>query len=208
MPDGVLVFDVDGTLVDSAPDILAAVRYSFSAIGLPDPDPVAVRAAIGLPLAGLLSVLAPADRAEELSEHYRAYYAEHLLDRSQLYPGVAEALAGLSRHYRLAVATNKRASNAYRLLSGLGVLPHFCALVGADQLPPKPAPHTVRRAVAASRGRGLWMVGDSPQDILAGRAAGLRTYGVVWDHPVERLLSVRPDILGRDLHHLVELLLE
>jgi phosphoglycolate phosphatase len=203
-----IVFDLDGTLVDSLADITASFRYVLAQAGLPQPTDAVMADLIGRPLAEMFRRVAPDADAEALSEAYRRHYLEHMADRSRPYPGVPELLQELrERGFALAVATTKRSGTARKLAAAVGLLPLLDHVQGTDGLPPKPAPDVVHAAIRAVGGRGVCMVGDTTHDVLAGRAAGLCTYAVSWGtHPPEVLTTAAPDHLEPDLGRLPRLL--
>ena len=201
-----IVFDLDGTLVDSLPDIIGAFRDAFADHGLPAPSEAEVRDQVGLPLDSMYAAFAPAERVAALSASYRRLYPQRFTRHSRPVPGVPEALATLrSRGFRLAVATTKRSDMAARLVAAMGLTDALDVVQGTDGFPHKPAPDVVQRALAALDADGVWMVGDTVHDIEAGRAAGLATYAVTWGtHDAERLRSARPDRLEATLEPLLE----
>ncbi|GEM89223.1 HAD family hydrolase [Oceanithermus desulfurans] len=203
-----VVFDLDGTLVDSLADITASFHHVLREAGLPRPTDAEMADLIGRPLAEMFRRVAPAADAEALSEAYRRHYRAHMADRSRPYPGVPELLGELRRRgFALAVATTKRSSTAQKLAEAVGLLPLLDHVQGTDGLPPKPAPDVVLAALAAVNGRGVCMVGDTTHDVLAGKAAGLCTYAVSWGtHPPAVLAGAEPDHLEPDLDRLPRLL--
>lgn len=206
-----VVFDLDGTLIDSLPDIVWSFRAAFEAEALPAPDEAAVRARIGAPLEEMVAAfVADAGRVGPVCDAYRRIYPRHFTERTRPFPGVREVLGELRRRgWALAVATTKRGEMARRLVEALGLDAHLDHVQGTDDMPHKPAPDVVLRALAALDAEGAWMVGDTVSDLQAGRAAGLRTYGVSWGtHDAERLRTARPDALHGDLWPLLTLLPE
>lgn len=203
-----VVFDLDGTLVDSLPDIIASFRHVLSAAGRSDPGDDAVRALIGRPLEEMFALLAPDADADTLAAAYRDHYPLHFTDRSRPFPGVPELLDTLAeRGYARVVATTKRSSMARSFTDALDLSRRLDHVQGTDDFPHKPAPDVIHRAVAAVAGEGVWMVGDTVTDIQAGRAAGLRTYAVTWGtHDAEQLAAAEPDVLAPDLARLLTLL--
>jgi phosphoglycolate phosphatase len=198
-----LVFDLDGTLVDSSRDIAASVNAAMRRI--------APRAA-EIPLAAILSFVGEGARvlverslrhtglslsADDVLPVYIECYAERLLDTTHLYPGVAEALDALAGPV-LAVLTNKPGEFSRRILASLGVAGHFAHILGAGDVPSrKPDPGGLLRlmADAGAAPEETWMVGDSATDVAVARAARVRAAGVTWGfHPVA-LRAAGPDRL-------------
>jgi len=203
----VVVFDLDGTLVDSLPDIVASFLQAFGAAGLRAPSEAEVRAAIGEPLDAMYARFVPEAEVEGMCARYRAHYAEHLADSTRPFPGVSAVLRELGRRgYRRAIASTKRTDTARRVVERTRLRALLDHVEGTDAAPYKPAPDVVLRAVAAVGGRGAWMVGDTTGDVEAGHAAGLATYAVTWGtHDAGRLGRARPTELQPDLDRLLEL---
>ncbi len=178
----VVVFDLDGTLVDSLEEILASFRHVLGEAGIPVPEDATLRSWIGLPLAATFRRVAPEDRVEALVAAYRRHHLARLGERSRPYPGVPEVLARLrARGYRLAVATTKRTEPARTLLARAGLLSWFDHVQGTDPgLPAKPDPRVVRLAAAGAGGAAVAMVGDTVHDVAAAKAAGIPAYAVTW----------------------------
>ncbi|MCP3059557.1 HAD-IA family hydrolase [Myxococcus sp. K38C18041901] len=200
-----ILFDLDGTLVDSLPDIIDSFLYAFPANGLQAPTYAQVRALIGLPLDIMYAEFAP-QHVPALCASYREHYPLNFHRNSRPYPGVLELLHTLrERGYLLAVATTKKSPMARRFVDAMGLGDVLHHVQGTDDFPHKPAPDVLHRALAALGTQGLWMVGDTSLDLRAGKAAGLRTYGVTWGtHPVEELARETPDELQPDLKRLLE----
>jgi len=200
-----ILFDLDGTLVDSLADIIASFQHGFTRLGLEAPGEPEVRALVGKPLDEMYACFAP-DRAVELCAAYREHYARNFANRSRPYPGVPALLATLrERGYSLAIATTKRTDMARRFIEALGMSNMVDHVQGTDGFPHKPAPDVIHRALAALGTQGLWMVGDTVTDIQAGRAAGLKTYAVSWGtHSAEQLATAAPDELRPDLGALLQ----
>ena len=205
-PRGIL-FDLDGTLVDSLPDIIDSFLHGFSHLGLVPPSYEEVRALIGQPLDLMYTRFAP-EHVPALCAAYREHYPLHFHKRSRPFPGVAQVLRTLrERGYLLAVATTKRGDMARRFVDAMGLGDVLHHVQGTDGFPHKPAPDVLYRALDALGTGGLWMVGDTTLDLRAGQAAGLRTYAVTWGtHSREELASASPDELQPDLERLLTLL--
>ena len=172
-----LVFDLDGTLIHSAPDIVASLQRVQARLGRPVlPDAVIVDA-IGKGVRQLVEKTTEPPH-EPVLQAFMAEYGEHLLDRTRLYPGVAETLARLPG--RKIVLSNKPEKLSIRAVEGLGIATHFDAVYGGDSFPTrKPDAETFRRAAAGAR--APIMIGDSGVDVLTARNAGVPmcvvTYG-------------------------------
>jgi phosphoglycolate phosphatase len=199
-----LVFDLDGTLVDSSGDIASALNAALARV-VPGTRPLpeeAVRADVGegarllversLRRAGLR---APVD---EVLGVYIECYRQGLLERTHLYPGTGEALATLAGRATLAVLTNKPGDLSRAILEGLGVASRFARIWGAGDVEErKPEPGGLRRLLdELEAGPGeTWMIGDSATDVKTGRAAGVRVAGVTWGFQPEALRAAGPDRL-------------
>ena len=184
-----VVFDLDGTLVDTAPDLVATLNVVLGREGLP---PVAYETARNMVGGGARLMLecgletqgrrlAPSD-LERLVDDFIAHYAAHIADSSLPFPGLATALDDLVAHgCRLAVCTNKLEWLSVRLLDLLGLSQHFVAICGPDTFGmKKPDPGLLQRTIAQAGGRieRAVMVGDSTTDVLTARAAGVPVVAV------------------------------
>lgn len=201
----VIVFDLDGTLLNSLQDICTTFLSAFDICGLPKPSYNEVRGLIGAPLGHMYAHFANPEDVPRLAATYRAEYKIHCTDTTAPYAGVLEVLETLrARGYRLAVATTKLTWVAEDVCAKVGLTPYLDHIQGTDGFPHKPAPDVIYRALAAVGAPAAWMVGDTTGDLLAGKAAGLRTYGVSWGtHPAERLAAVHPDVLSDSLDALL-----
>lgn len=179
------VFDVDGTLVDSAADICGAIQDVLAARQRTDVDDAYLRRFIGRHLIDLFQDLFPShtpDQFEEMIAHYRQVYPLRAHRQTQPYPGIAELLARLPG--KKATATTKGTVNTRIVLENKGLLPYFDHVQGTDGFPAKPAPDVILRsleALGASPHECLF-IGDSPSDMEAGRRAGVKTCAVLWGY--------------------------
>jgi len=209
-----VVFDLDGTLVDSARDLAASVNAALERVrpGTPALDEDVVRSFIGSGARVLIArTLARTglDRpVEEVLPLFLEEYSRRLLDATRLYPGTVEALDGLGGR-RLAVLTNKPGDMSRRILEGLGVASRFFRVYGSGDLESrKPDPAGLRRLAAeagVAPGETL-MVGDSGIDVRTGRAAGSLTAGVTYGFDRESFAADPPDFLVSSLTELPALL--
>lgn len=185
-----VIFDVDGTLVDSQDHILAAMQAAFTSEGLIAPPRPAILAIVGLSLPEAIARLAPGepgDRLERIVSAYKASFGplrgDHL---APLYPGARAALAALRDrpNVRLGIATGKSARGLRHLLAAHDLSGAFVTEQVADDHPSKPHPSMVLAALdAAGVAAGdAVMVGDTTFDMEMARAAGVAAVGVAWGY--------------------------
>lgn len=179
----VCIFDLDGTLVDSAPDLTAALNRSLLREGLDTVDESEVRPLVGEGARALLRRgfamqarhFPEGAEGDRLVEAYVDDYASRISERSSAFPGVEAALRRLdSDGARLAVCTNKMSRLSEPLLKDLGLWTHFAEVVSADSLPEKkPSPLPIRTIMERTGCTRAVMIGDTVTDDLAARAAGI-----------------------------------
>jgi phosphoglycolate phosphatase len=178
----VYLFDIDGTLLDSAADICGAVQFVLASTPEPQHRPLEyLKGFIGLHLIDLFTDVYPnysAQQIDGLIQQYRANYLSRGHTQTRVYPGVAEGLAALGG--RKSTATTKGSPTTRAILEQFGLIQHFDHVQGTDGFPCKPAPDVVLTALGAlgAQPEDCLFVGDSPADMEAGRRADLR--GAVW----------------------------
>jgi phosphoglycolate phosphatase len=208
-----VVFDLDGTLVDTAPDLINALNYVLDREGLAPVPSDAARPMIG---AGARKLIERGLELEgrnagdsditRLTDDFVAYYAEHIADGSRPFEGLESALDDLGkRGYRLAVCTNKLEWLSKLLLERLGLSGRFAAICGADTFGvSKPDPAILRQTVARAGGdmAAVVMVGDAGTDIGVARRAGVPVVGVGFGYTDIPIADLKPDRL---INHMSEL---
>jgi HAD superfamily hydrolase (TIGR01509 family) len=206
-PFPVYLFDVDGTLLDSAPDICGAIQQALAGTGRPAAvDFEFLKGYVGRHLAELFSDLLPdysSQQTEELIRQYRTLYLARGHKLTRLYPGVPEALAALAG--RKSTATTKGTPTTRAVLEQFGLLRYFDHVQGTDGFPYKPAPDVILTAMDAlgARPEECLMVGDSPADMEAGKRAGVQTCAVRYGYgKPEDLARFSPDFWIDDLRAL------
>ena len=201
-----VVFDLDGTLVDTAPDLISALNYVLGREGLPPVPLHSARNMIGagarkliergLELEGRVMSVGDVDR---LLRDFIDYYAAHIADASRPFEGPETALDDLgAQGYRFAVCTNKLEWLSKRLLDELGLSPRFSAICGADTFGvAKPDPVILQQTVARAGGHiaSTIMVGDAGPDIGVARRAGVPVIGVEFGYTDVPIAELKPDRL-------------
>jgi phosphoglycolate phosphatase len=201
-----VVFDLDGTLVDTAPDLISALNYVLDREGLPPVPLHAARNMIGagarrliergLEVDGRAVALEDLDR---LTNDFIDHYAAHIADASRPFEGLEGALDELAaRGYRFAVCTNKLEWLSKLLLDRLGLSARFSAICGADTFGiAKPDPAILRQTVARAGGEmsSTVMVGDAGPDIGVARRAGVPVIGVEFGYTEVPIAELKPDLL-------------
>ena len=193
MKKQLLIFDLDGTLADTAADLATAVNLMRAHYSLTPLSRAAVEQCVGdgirqLVERGLAGAAVDVDEALAL---YRGIYREHMLDETQLYPGAADGLRRLTEQGNVAaVLTNKVNDSSRKILDHLGVTKYFIRIIGGGDLPNlKPSPDGIFELMNAAGvdAENTWMIGDHHTDLEAAQRAGVHsgfvTYGI--GHPAD-----------------------
>ena len=207
-----LIFDLDGTLVDSELDLALSVNAVRGELGL-EPLPVPqVASYVGKGVSVLIHrALGEAysdENVKKAVEMFLKYYGEHMLDNTVPYPGVREALDSLGPR-PMAVLTNKPVVFSRRMLQGLGLARHFAYIYGGNSFEQKkPDPIGVHKLMEDmnAAAESTLIVGDSDTDVLTGQNAGIWTCGVTYGIGSQSLEETPPDLLLGDLRELPSLL--
>ena len=208
-----VVFDLDGTLVDTAPDLISALNFVLDREGMP---PVPLKSARMLIGAGVRKLLerglevdgrhASVEDITRLTDDFIEYYAAHIADASRPFDGLESALDDLeAKGYRFAVCTNKLEWLSKLLLDRLGMSARFAAICGADTFGvSKPDPAILQQTVARAGGQlsTTIMVGDAGPDIGVARRAGIPVIGVEFGYTDVPIADLQPDRL---IGHMSEL---
>ena len=207
-----IIFDLDGTLVDSKPDLCASVNYVRRQYGLLPLREGEIAGLIGDGAHALirraLEEQASEDNIEDGLDMFLWYYQDHMLDQTGLYAGVEDTLHALE-DCELAILTNKPYRFSRALLEGLGVEHHFSAIYGGNSFKQKkPDPVGVFRILSDTNGHpeSTWMVGDSSVDVMTGRNAGVTTCGVTYGYAAETFEDTPPDFLIDKIDELEDLI--
>jgi phosphoglycolate phosphatase len=204
-----IIFDLDGTLVNSGQDLANSVNFAREQLGLPEISEELVMSYIGDGAPTLIrramGVEADPARIQQAYDLFLDHYHQHLMDNTYLYPGVMETLDRLDGCV-LAVLTNKNVTASDRILESLGVRRKFSVVYGGDSFEQKkPDPVgliQILRDHQVLAERAL-IVGDSRVDVLTGQNAGVKSCGVTWGMSSHTLAQVSPDYLIRTMEELV-----
>ncbi|BCB95621.1 phosphoglycolate phosphatase [Dissulfurispira thermophila] len=211
MPIKLIIFDLDGTIIDSSIDITNAINYAIEPYGI---KPITVQETISLVGEGITRLIEKiivgsqsSENREQtrkidrdiLVERFLAYYSAHLVDKTTIYPRVRETLKTL-RDYKKAVISNKREVLSTKILHALGLLEYLDIVVGSDTTPerkPSPVPILYVLSKLNIKTEETVIVGDSNFDIEAGKAAGIKTIAVTYGYRTVDLLNGADFIIDR-----------
>jgi phosphoglycolate phosphatase len=210
-----VVFDLDGTLAETAPDLIATLNVILDREGLPGIGYEEARDLIGAGARALIerglrmsAQDVPAARLDRMFHAYLEHYAENICEKTTLFPGVLDSLDGLAaRGYKLAVCTNKMEAHSLLLLDKLGIAERFSAICGRDTFPWfKPDPRHLTMTVERAGGAPALclLVGDSKTDVDTARNAGVPSVGVPFGYTDVPMTELRPDRLIGHFDALVE----
>jgi phosphoglycolate phosphatase len=198
-----LIFDLDGTLIDSAEDLAISMNATRAHFDMPPLDPKLIYSYVGKGAAVLVRKALGPQASEELAEtalrFFLKYYRAHALEHTEPYPGVREMIEQVAGDgHRLAVLTNKPVRISRDIIAALGLGAHFGWVYGGDSFArKKPDPIGILTLLddAAAQAPQTWMIGDSAVDIQTARNAGVRGCGVTWGFQPEGFLENPPDML-------------
>ena len=203
----VYLFDVDGTLVDSAADICGAIQEVLATTSQANVDQAFLKRYIGYHLVDMFGDLLPGLSPEEMDKlvcHYRTIYPERGHRLTKLYPGVKETLSALGG--RKSTATTKGTPTTRAVLEKFGLISYFDHVQGTDGFPCKPAPDVIHASlkVFGARPEDVLLVGDAAPDMEAGRRAGVKTAAVRYGYgDLEKMKAFEPDYWIDDLRELL-----
>jgi phosphoglycolate phosphatase len=198
-----VVFDLDGTVIDSTKALLESHKEAWASLDLQCPPDEAILNLIGLPLVDTMRLLDPKQDPHALADAYSQAYMRLSTQHECLFDGITELLA---RPFRAAVATGKSQQGADRAVNQHGLADRFEIVLGGNSVPrPKPNPDLLTAIMEATGTKDLVMVGDTTYDLEMAHSAGVKAIGVSWGHhSVERLKQWAPVVhtveeLGRSL---------
>jgi phosphoglycolate phosphatase len=197
-PVDLLIFDLDGTLIESKWDIATAVNLTLADLALPQRSQEEIFSFVGDGIKRLLRLAVGEEnqsRYEESLRVFRGHYLAHCLDRTQFYPGVETVLTHFARKHK-AIATNKSLEYTTKIMAGLGPH-HFAYTVGGDNgygLKPEPGMlHKIMEELQVNQDRAV-LIGDSTNDINGGHNAGIKVCAVGYGMGNrEKMAACKPD---------------
>jgi len=210
-----VIFDLDGTLVDSKRDLINSVNATREHMGLPHLDDNLVASYVGRGAQALikssLGEHASDEELEKALEYFLGYYREHMLDYTRLYPGVVESLERLhNAGARMAILTNKPVRFSEQMIQRLGLSEKFFRIYGGnsfEQKKPHPIGIDTLCEEAGIEKRRTIMIGDSAVDIRTARNAGVKSCGVTYGFQPESFHEDPPDVIVDSMAEITEMLL-
>ena len=210
-----LIFDLDGTLIDSKLDLVHSVNATRAMMDLAPISDEVVASYVGngapILIRRALGPSASEAQVEHALKYFLAYYRQHMLDNTRLYPGVRDALDRLHEAgEKMAVLTNKPVRFSRSLVEGLGLAQHFFQVYGGNSFEQK-KPHpvgieTLLGETGSARDRTV-MVGDSGVDVRTARNAGVKACGVTYGFQPEGFVEDPPDLLVDNMSQLADYVL-
>lgn len=209
-----IIFDLDGTLIDSSKDLAISMNATRGYFGMSPLDPALIHSYVGNGAAVLVRRAMGPEASEELIQEALAFflkfYRAHALENTRLYPGVQEVIDQLlASGHQMAVLTNKPVKISFDIVGALGLKQHFLRVYGGDSFPskkPDPIGITMLMNDARVARAETLMVGDSGVDIQTARNAGVRSCGVAWGFQPEAFELDPPDLLIHKPGELLEVL--
>lgn len=193
----IILFDLDGTLIDSTEAIIESFGVAFGSFGDDVPDSESIKAQIGYPLDVMFVTLGVAsERAFEYVEAYKEHYRKIFCDKTLLLPHTREALELASRYATLGVVTTKTAKYSKELLEYNGLMDYFDVLVGREDVQnPKPHPEPILKALSKLQidTNEIWMVGDTCMDMSSASQANIRGVAVTCGYATKKSLELCSD---------------
>ncbi|MBI4848329.1 MAG: HAD-IA family hydrolase [Nitrospirae bacterium] len=189
-----LIFDLDGTLADTAQDIADALNFALKPFGNKVYSVEETKAMVGSGISKLLVSLLPVkdeSSRQLVTDRFIGYYSEHVVDNTVAYPHVKETMQQLG-NYRKAVVSNKREALSKEVLRGVGLLQYFDVVWGSDsvrEMKPSPVPIFDLMNMFSVLPEETAIIGDSNYDIEAGKAAGIKTIAVTYGFRKREILK-------------------
>ncbi len=207
----IILFDLDGTLIDSTEAILLCFEDTFRHFGLQPPPRDEIKALIGHPLDFMFAHLGVGkEQVWDFVQMYKNFYKERSKPMTRLLPHAKEAIEEASQFARLGIVTTKTGLYSQILLEHIGVMHYFEVLIGREHVSrPKPHPEPILKALHRMHvpsGESVWMIGDTCLDMVSAKDAGIRGVGVFSGYASEAELGRCSDFLQNDALEAVRLI--
>ena len=202
-----ILFDLDGTLIDSTKAILESFHVTYKTLGLSTPEDTAITALIGYPLDAMFARLGiPAEQIDTCIRTYKEHYRHISCAKTILLPGAQEAVMTATQFAYLGIVTTKTGRFSIELMEHLGLMEYFTVLIGReDARHPKPNPEPIYKAIEAMphvTGK-TYMIGDTCMDMDAAQAAGVIGIGVLCGYGTAKTLKGCAEVLVEDAREAV-----
>ncbi len=204
----IILFDLDGTLIDSTEAILESFRVTYDTLGVPAPQDADVTALIGHPLDVMFARLGfPADQIDTCVRTYKEHYRRISCAKTTLLPGAREAIEAAAEIAHLGIVTTKTGRYSVELMEHLGLMHFFDVLIGREHVHhPKPHPEPIHKALEALPNvtGNTYMIGDTCLDMDAARVAGVIGIGVLCGYGTKETLEGCAEMLMEDAGEAVQ----
>lgn len=206
-----ILFDLDGTLIDSTEAILESFHNSYCYYDRECPDDEAIKALIGHPLDGMYRELGiEEDEVWDFVRIYKEHYREISKLKTVMLPRAVEAVELASKHFQLGIVTTKTGLYSQELLEHFNLMHHFEVLIGREHVEyPKPHAEPILKAmqILTCKPEECWMIGDTRLDLGSAKNAGIKSIGVLSGYDNHQQLSTLCDIIKKDAYEAVNFLL-
>jgi phosphoglycolate phosphatase len=203
----VILFDLDGTLIDSTEAILDGFRYVFKNFNKKYPGDEAVKRLIGLPLDVMFKELGIKESVWDYVNLYKKRYREISKEKTVLLPNAKEAIKEAKKFARLGIVTTKTGLYSKELLEHFGIMDNFEILIGREDVTkPKPHPEPILKALHLMKANkeNAWMIGDTCLDMVSAKEAGIKYVGVEFEYEDKKNLKKCAEIIKPDVLEAVE----
>lgn len=206
----IILFDLDGTLIDSTDAILESFHYTFEVHSFPHASDKEIKALIGYPLDIMyLRLGIGKDKVWDFVDTYKKYYRKISTKQTYLLPDAREAVIKASSYATLAIVTTKTGSYSQILMEHFGLMQYFDVLVGREHVEnPKPHAEPILKAIEylQTKEKEIWMIGDTKLDLISARNAGIKSIGVLSGYDNKQTIEEYTDFVFNNVLEAVEFL--
>ena len=207
-----ILFDLDGTLIDSTEAILESFHNSYDVFKLPHPSDEVIKSLIGHPLDVMYSSLGIEEKKVwDMVNTYKQHYRKISTQKTILLPFAKEAVELASVHAKLGIVTTKTGRYSKILMEHFGLMQHFEVLIGREDVQnPKPHPEPIEKAIKFLNANkaDCWMIGDTRMDLIAAKDAGIKSVGVLSEYEPFEELEKHTNIIKNNAYEAVKTILK